>query len=41
VLFLIALSQRFHSRKVRVGLLAVAVVLLAAALGSLATYPRL
>lgn len=41
VLFLIALSQRFQSRKVRVGLLAVAVVLLTAALGSLATYPRL
>ena len=41
VLFLIALSQRFHSGKVRLGLLAVAVVLLTAALVSLATYPRL
>jgi len=41
VLFLIALSQRFHSRRVRVGLLAVAVVLLAASLVSVAMYPRL
>ena len=41
VLFLIALSQRFHSRRVRVGLVAVAAVLLTASLVSLATYPRL
>jgi hypothetical protein len=41
VLFLIALSQRFRSRSARVGLLAVAAVLLTAALVSLASYPRL
>jgi len=41
VLFLIALSQRFYSSKVRVGLLAVAALLLTASLVSLATYPRL
>lgn len=41
VLFLIALSQRFALVKLRVGLLAVALVLLAVGLTSIATYPRL
>src|SRR5690242_6030105 len=41
VLFLIALSQRFSLLKVRVGLLAVALVLLTISLTSIATYRRL
>ena len=41
VLFLIAVSQRFGLFRVRVLLLAIAVVLLAVALTSIATYPRL
>jgi hypothetical protein len=41
VLFLIAVSQRFGLPKLRVALLCVALVLLAIALGSIATYPRL
>jgi hypothetical protein len=41
VLFLIAVSQRFGLPKLRVALLCVALVLLAIALGSISTYPRL
>lgn len=41
VLFLIALSQRFGLFKLRVGLLAVALVLLAFAVVSISTYPRI
>jgi hypothetical protein len=41
VLFLIAISQRFGLFRLRVGLLAVGLVLLAIALTSIATYPRL
>ncbi len=41
VLFLIALSQRFESARVRLGLLGLAVVLGAVALGLIVTLPRL
>jgi hypothetical protein len=41
VLFLIALSQRFKLRQVRVGLFLVAAVLMVYALVTEATYPRL
>ena len=41
VLFLIAVSQRFGLFKVRIGMLSVALVLLAISLTSIATYPRL
>jgi hypothetical protein len=41
VLFLVAIAQRFKLRKVRVGLLLVAAVLMLYALASVATYPRL
>jgi hypothetical protein len=41
VLFLIALSQRFHLFRIRVGLLCVALVLLAISLTSIVRYPRL
>jgi len=41
VLFLIALSQRFRLLRLRVGLLCVALVLLAISLVSIARYPRL
>jgi hypothetical protein len=41
VLFLIAISQRFGIFRLRVALLAVGLVLLAVALTSIATYPRL
>jgi hypothetical protein len=40
VLFLLAVSQRFRHFRVRVGLLCVAVVILAYAIGTIATYPR-
>jgi hypothetical protein len=40
VLFLIALSQRFSFLPVRVGLIAVSLLVLAFAIGSLASYPR-
>jgi hypothetical protein len=40
VLFLLAISQRFRHFRVRVGLLCVAVVILAFAIGTIATYPR-
>lgn len=40
VLFLLAISQRFKHFRVRVGLLCVAVVILAYALATIATYPR-
>jgi uncharacterized membrane protein YecN with MAPEG domain len=41
VLFLVALAQRFKIRKVRVGLLLTAVVLMIFVLANLVTYPRL
>ena len=41
VLFLIAISQRFDVPRVRTGLLGVALVLLAVALGIIVTLPRL
>lgn len=41
VLFLVAVSQRFGLFRVRVALLATALVLLAVAVASIATYPRL
>jgi hypothetical protein len=40
VLFLIALSQRFSFMPVRVGLIGVSLLILAFAIGSLASYPR-
>jgi hypothetical protein len=41
VLFLVALAQRFKVRRVRMGLLLVAVALLVYAFANVATYPRL
>jgi hypothetical protein len=41
VLFLIAISQRFQAHRVRTGVLVLALVLLAFALGLLISYPRL
>jgi hypothetical protein len=40
VLFLLAVSQRFKHFRVRVGLLCVAVVILAYTIGTIASYPR-
>jgi hypothetical protein len=40
VLFLLALSQRFRVRQVRLGVLVVAIVLIAYGLGSIITFPR-